>query len=299
MRLSDNIRGALLMAGSMTAFTINDAFMKVVLLDVPLFQALFLRSIGVVICLAVLCKILGQLRFDLPRREWVLMILRAVAEGCGAFFFLSALARMPIANVSAILQALPLTVSLGGALFLGAALGWRRLVAILIGFCGVLLIVQPGGADFNAASLYAVAAVIVVTFRDLIVRRMSPDTPSVMVALVAAVIVLALSGIGASFVTWVSLGSAATFGLLGATFFVLGGYVFSVATMRVGEISFIAPFRYTSLLVALILGAVVFGEFPDATTLIGAAIVVAMGLFTLYREAKLKARNLMIAGRLR
>jgi len=140
MQLSDNIRGALLMTGSMTAFTINDAFMKGVLVDVPLFQALFLRSCGVVVCIIILARALGQLRFDMGRKDWTYMIMRAVAEAMGAVMFLSALSRMPIANVSAILQALPLTVSLAGALFLGEALGWRRLTAILVGFCGVMLI---------------------------------------------------------------------------------------------------------------------------------------------------------------
>jgi len=283
----------------MTAFTVNDAFMKGVLGDVPLFQALFLRSCGVIIGLLVIAKVLGQLRFNLGRRAWVLMLLRGAAEATSAFMFLSALSRMPIANVSAILQALPLTVSLAGAVFLGEALGWRRLTAILVGFCGVMLIVQPGGANFNAASLYAVGAVVLVTFRDLIVRRMSRDTPSMMIALSAAMMVTSMAAVGASLGPWVPIDAGTVWKLLGATTFVIGGYVFSVATMRVGEISFIAPFRYTSLLVALVLGAVVFGEFPNRMTLIGAGIVVATGLFTLYREGKLKARNRMIAGRLR
>lgn len=287
------------MTGSMTAFTVNDAFMKGVLIDVPLFQALFLRSIGVVFCLVILCKALGQLKFDLGRRDWTLMVLRALSEAIGALCFLSALSKMPIANVASILQALPLTVSLCGALFLGEALGWRRLTAIFAGFCGVLLIVQPGGANFNAASLYAVAAVVVVTFRDLVVRRMSPETPSLMIALTAAVIVMLMAGVGSAGITWAEMPPLIWTQLGFATLFVIGGYVFSVATMRVGEISFIAPFRYTSLIVALVLGYVFFGELPGALALCGAAIVVAMGLFTLYREARLKARNQMIAGRLR
>jgi len=219
MQLSDNIRGALLMTGSMTAFTINDVFMKGVLADVPLFQALFLRSCGVIVGLVILAKLLGQLRFDLGRRDWTLMLMRAASEALSAVMFLSALSRMPIANVSAILQALPLTVSLASALFLGAALGWRRLTAILVGFCGVMLIVQPGGADFNAASLYAVAAVILVTFRDVIVRRMSPDTPSMMIALSAAGLVTVMAAVGAAIGPWVAVSAGMMWQLAGATTF--------------------------------------------------------------------------------
>ena len=81
--------------------------------------------------------------------------------------------------------------------------------------------------------------------------------------------------------------------------FILGGYFFSVAAMRVGEVSFTAPFRYTSLLVALVLGFVVFGDMPGPITLIGAGIVVVTGLFTLYREHKAKARHHQVPGRLR
>ncbi|MBE0414451.1 DMT family transporter [Yoonia sp.] len=289
--LSDNIRGALLMMGAMCAYTVNDAFMKLVLADVPLFQAILFRGIGAVVCLTIMCKLLGQLRFNLSRRDWILLIVRTLGEVGGTFFFLTALFHMPIANVSAILQALPLAVSLAAAVFLGEALGWKRLIAICVGFAGVLLIIQPGGADFSLYSFYALAAVACVTLRDVVVRRMSTAVPSVFVALVAAVGVTALGGIGSTFIDLapITLGSGLL--LAGATAFLIFGYIFSVTAMRAGEIAFVAPFRYTSLLVALILGVLVFGEWPNLLTLIGTGIVVATGLFTLYREAQLQIRT--------
>ena len=124
------------------------------------------------------------------------------------------------------------------------------------------------------------------TVRDLVVRRMSRAVPSIMVALVAAVGVTGLAALATLFGEWVTPSRTSARELAGATLFVIGGYVFSVAAMRTGELSFVAPFRYTSLLVALILGAAIFGEFPAPLTLIGAAIVVATGLFTLYREQR-------------
>lgn len=299
MMISDNMRGAALMAGSMTAFTINDAFMKGLSGEIPLFQAIFMRGVGVVICLLLLCRAMGQLRLDLPRRDWALMWIRAASEAGGAYFFLTALFHMPIANVSAILQVLPLSVALAGALFMREPLGWRRLTAIVIGFLGVLLIVRPGGADFNVYSLYALACVACVTVRDLVVRRMSRAVPSIMVALVAAVGVTGLAALATLFGEWVTPSRTSAWELAGATLFVIGGYVFSVAAMRTGELSFVAPFRYTSLLVALILGAAIFGEFPAPLTLIGAAIVVATGLFTLYREQRLKLTRRAVPDRLR
>lgn len=288
MALSDNMKGAALMAGSMTAFTVNDAFLKALSDELPLFQALFLRGLGLTICLFGLCLVMGQFRLGLGRANWSLIGWRALAEVLAAYFFLTALFNMPLANVSAILQALPLTVTLAGAVFLGEALGWRRMTAIVLGFAGVLLIVRPGTDGFNIYSLMALAAVAAVTLRDLVVRRLSSDVPTLMVALSAAVAVTAAAGVASAFVNWAPVSGKAAWQLTGSTLFIMGGYVFSVSAMRVGELSFVAPFRYTSLLVALILGLVVFGDFPQPLTLIGAAIVVMTGLFTLWREARLR-----------
>ncbi len=299
MALSDNMRGAALMAASMTAFVINDVFMKAVLVDIPVFQATFLRGLGITACLIILCRMLGQLRWNFARKDWALIVLRSLSELISTVFFLSALRTMPLANLSAILQALPLTVTLAGAVVFREAIGWRRMLAILAGFAGVLLIIQPGAAGFTTASVYALGAVAFVTVRDLSVRRLSPDVPSVMVALLAAIGVTLFSGLGSTLVDWAPVTGQSLGLLVCAMLCLVCGYVFSVQTMRVGEISFIAPFRYTSLLVALILGFVVFGDFPDAVTLLGALIVVATGLFTLYREARLKRPAPQQIGRLR
>lgn len=284
MTLTPNIRGALFMAGSMTAFTINDGFMKALSGELPLIQAIFVRSLGVVVLLAGLAWTQNALRVSISRSDLKLIGLRAVAEIAAVFLFITALFNMPIANASAILQALPLTVTLAGALFLGEAVGWRRLGAIVIGFLGVLLIVQPGGDGFTIYSIYALAAVGFVTVRDLTARRLSPEVPSLLVALLTAIAICVAFGLGSLSIAWQPISPAAWGNLVGAGVFVLGGYVFSVAAMRVGEIGMVSQFRYTSLLVALILGLVIFGEWPDALTLIGAVIVVATGLFTLWRE---------------
>ena len=84
-----------------------------------------------------------------------------------------------------------------------------------------------------------------------------------------------------------------------ATLFLICGYIFSVTAMRSGDIGFVAPFRYTSLLVALVLGVVFFGEWPDLLTIIGAVIVVATGLFTLFRESKLQIQHSTVPDRIR
>lgn len=297
MHLSDNMRGALFMVGAMTTFTVNDGFMKAASVDLSVMQATFWRSMMVLPLMVILCVMLRQLRFDFSRRDWGLLLIRAVGEMLGAIFFLTALFNMPFANVSAILQALPLTVSLGAAVFFSEPLGWRRLTAILIGFAGVLLIVQPGGADFSVYSLYAVGCVFAATTRDLAARRMSAKVPSTFAGLVAAIGVLLMSGIGTLFEESVPMTLMSFICLVFSSLFIVAAYVFSVSAMRVGEIGFVAPFRYTSLLVALLLGSLVFGEIPSATMLLGAGIVVAMGLFTLYREQQV-SRTMSVASRL-
>jgi drug/metabolite transporter (DMT)-like permease len=297
--MSDNIRGALLMTGGMCAFTVNDAFMKSLSGDIPLFQAVLLRGIVAIICLTIMCRVMDQLHFNLPRRDWGLILLRTLGEVGGTYFFLTALFHMPIANVSAILQALPLAVSLAATLFLGEALGWRRFAAIAIGFVGVVLIIQPGGADFSSYSIYALIAVACITLRDLAVRRMSVQVPVVFVALIAAIGVTALGAIGSLFITWQPMSATSAMQIGGATICLIFGYIFSVSAMRSGEISFVAPFRYTSLLVALILGMAVFNEWPNVLTVLGASIVVATGLFTLWRERRLRIRHNLSPDRIR
>lgn len=287
------------MTGGMCAFTVNDAFMKSLSGDISLFQAVLLRGIVAIICLTIMCRVMDQLHFNLPRRDWGLILLRTLGEVGGTYFFLTALFHMPIANVSAILQALPLAVSLAATLFLGEALGWRRFAAIAIGFVGVVLIIQPGGADFSSYSIYALIAVACITLRDLAVRRMSVQVPVGFVALIAAIGVTALGAIGSLFITWQPMSATSAMQIGGATICLMFGYIFSVSAMRSGEISFVAPFRYTSLLVALILGMAVFNEWPNVLTVLGASIVVATGLFTLWRERRLRIRHNLSPERIR
>ena len=282
--ISDNTRGALLMMASMAAFTLNDTFMKALSDELPLFQALVLRGLATSLLLLAIAPRLGGLKLDLPRRDWGIVAVRTVAEVGAAYFFITALFNMPIANATAILQVLPLTVTLAGALFLGEAVGWRRLTAILVGFAGVMLIVRPGAEGFTFYSVYVLIAVAFVTVRDLVTRRLSGGVPSVTVAFSAAVGVTAAAAVASLGVDWVPLSAAAAAKLAGASVLIIGGYMFSVMAMRVGEVAVVTPFRYTSLLWALVLGFVVFGDWPGPLTLLGGAIVVAMGIYTFYRE---------------
>lgn len=292
---NDNMRGALLMMGSMACFTFNDGFLKALAGELPLMQVLFIRTGFVTLALFGYLRISDRLRLGMSAADRWLVFWRMIAEVAAAYFFLTALFNMPLANVSAILQALPLTVTLAGALFLSEAVGWRRLSAILIGFFGVMLIVRPGTDGFTVWSVYGLLAVAAVTVRDLVTRRLSPEVSSMTVALATSVAVTLFAGVGSIFVDWQPVTSAAALKLGGATVCVLFGYLFSIMVMRVGDIGFVAPFRYTSLIVALAVGYLVFDDWPDTLTLMGAAIVVGTGLFTLYRERQAARADLASA----
>lgn len=285
--LSDNMRGAVLMVVSMAAFTFNDACMKAASADLPFYQAVFLRGAISVGLLALVAYLTGSLHLRMARGDgWVLM-LRTLGEIGGAYFFLTAIFNAPLAAITAILQALPLVVTLAGALFFGETLGWRRLAAIGLGFVGVLLIVRPGTDAFNIYSVYALMAVLCIALRDLITRRLSGSISASTASLVTAAAVTAAAGAMALTEPWAPL-EGHTLSLVGGAGLLLTvGYITAVMTMRVGEIGFTAPFRYTGLVWALILGLVMFGEWPAPLTLLGAAIVVGSGVYMLWRESRL------------
>lgn len=288
MGLSENIRAALLIMASMASFTINDALMKLAAADLPFFEQIFLRGVVISLGLFLYARASGHMTATISSKDRLLSYVRVAAEAIGTVFFLSALYSIPIANLSAILQALPLTVTLAAALFFGETVGWRRIAAILIGFVGVAIIIRPGLDGFTAHSLYGVATVIAVTIRDMASRKLSADVPSSRIALMSAVGVTLFAGGGSMVLQehWVATNAIETLLIFGAAVSLMIGYVTAVSGMRSGEIGFVAPFRYTSLLVALILGFVLFNEWPDALTMLGASIVVATGLFTIYREQK-------------
>jgi S-adenosylmethionine uptake transporter len=284
------------MSIGMAFFVVNDTLLKIVLGQMPLFQALFLRGLLTSFLLALIARAMGGFTLRLPRQDLGLIALRTISEVAAAYFFLTALIHMPLANATAILQALPLLVTLGAALLFGERIGWRRMTAIAVGFAGVLLIVQPGAEGFTRYSIYALISVLTVAVRDLATRRMSRETPSLTVAVIGAVGVTAFSGAASLADVWTAPPPGIWAALLGASLAIVGGYICSVSSMRVGEMAVVTPFRYSGLLWSLAIGLGVFGDFPDPLTLVGAAIVVATGLFTFHRERLLSRRRVTAAG---
>ena len=290
MPLSHNLRGALFMSLSMAGFTFNDVFMKIVSARMNMGEAMFIRGIFATLFIFALAWSRCALR-PVRLAFHPMIILRIIGEAGGTVTFLIALAYLPLANVSAILQALPLAVTFGAAMFLAEPIGWRRMSAILVGFLGVLIVVRPGVDGFSVYSLLVVGTVFFAALRDIATRLTPPELPSLFLSAITAPCIMV---VGLAIIQPLGGWSAPSAGDIGmmaiAAAFLLVGYQFIILSMRVGEISFIAPFRYTSLLWAILLGVVVFHQTPDAAMLIGSAIIVGSGLYTLYRERIVKKK---------
>lgn len=284
----DNIRAALFMMAGTGAYTINDVFLRLLGDDLPMFQIMLMRGVVVTAFFGLLLWRIRTQLTGLNRRDLGLVGLRSISEAAAAYFFLMALFNMPIADLTAILQVIPLTVALAAFVVLKEPLGWRRMSAILIGFCGVLIIVRPGADGFTIYAVSALMSVACVTVRDLTTRMLDRSMPSVLVAFSASFAVTLFGATGSTAEIWVMPGTLGWIWLLGAITFIILGYILVILAMRTGELTFAAPFRYAALLFALVAGWLVFDEWPDALTFIGSAIVVATGVYTLYRERQVR-----------
>ena len=282
------------MAISMAGFTANDAITKMMSSSMNMGQVMLVRGLFATALIALLAWHRGALR-NLSLAFHPLMAVRILGEVGGTVTFLVALKHLPLANVSAVLQALPLAVTMGAALVFGEHVGWRRWLSIVAGFLGVMIIVRPGFDGFSAYSLLVLVCVGCCAVRDLATKRIPAVIPSLLVSTMAA---SAVAVCGALLVVpmggWTAMSVKETGLLAAAAALVLVGYQFIIMSMREGELSFIAPFRYTALLWAILLGYLVFGDVPDEAMITGALVVIASGLYMLYRE-RLPGRHRLAA----
>lgn len=288
----DNLRGATFMVLAMLGFAIEDAFIKLMGNALPVGQILLMLGAGGAAVFAAVVLAQGRALFE---RDMLAapVLIRAVGEIIGTICFVSAIVYTPLSTASAILQATPLVVTLGAALFLGENVGWRRWAAICVGFMGVLMIIRPGLDAFSPLSLLAVGGVFGLAIRDIATRKVSPSLSSMQLsflgflALIPAGLMMLqathgpLAPLDARL--WLLITASITFGVF--------AYYGIVAAMRVGEVSFVTPFRYARLIFAMIIGVFFFGERPDAMTLLGGAVIVGSGIYTVFRERKHRQKS--------
>ena len=279
---SDNLRGASIMVASMALFVASDACLKALAGHATLFEVAFWRGIGVTAAFAGWAALSGAFAAPIGRADWGWILARGAVEALVAWLFITALFTLPLANATAILQATPLLMTAAGAVLLGERVGARRWGAVLIGLAGVMIIVRPGLAGFDANSLWALGAVVGVALRDLTTRRIGRAVPMGAVVTVTSACVTLF---GALFGGWrmPAMEAASWWALAGSGVFIALAYVAAVGAMRFGDASFTAPFRYAGVIWAGIAGFAFFGEVPDGPTALGAAVVVGAGLYALGR----------------
>ncbi len=294
MKKSENLVGILLMLGAMACFAIEDMFIKQLSHGLGTGQIMVILGLGGFLIFAGIAKRAGKRIFT---RDLLLpaVMLRNFGEMTGTLGYILAVVLTPLSSASAILQATPLAVALGAALFLQQAVGWRRWVAIAVGFAGVLIVLRPGLEGFRPASLFAVQGVIGLSIRDLATRAMPDHVSSTVLSAMGFGVIVP---VGAALMLFegapVLPDAQQGWWILGALVIGPLGYYAIVAAMRVGEVAVVTPFRYIRLVFAMIIGMLVFDEVLDFWTLFGAAIIIGSGLFTIYREgrARRKAREM-------
>ena len=282
--MTENFRGALLMTICMGAFVLNDAFVRLAGSSLPLGQILFLRGLITTFILLMVGIYSGAFKLIVSKADKWRIFFRSIAEALTAYFFLTAVMNMPFANVTAILQILPITVTLAAALVFKEKVGIFRISLILIGFLGVMMIINPKANGFNIYAIYALIAVFLITLRDLITRKLSSKVSTLLPTVSASVGVLLFSVFLLINTPFQPLNTQNSLFIFLSAFFIIFGYYTAVLVMRSGEISFISLFRYSAILFALILGLFFFDEKPDITAFLGILLVMLAGIVLMMRN---------------
>ena len=280
----DNTRGILAMSAAVVVFIFNDALIKLAAESAPAVQAIGVRGLFATLWCSLALLVTGAWR-QVALAAHPRVVFRGVLEAGAAIIYLIALFHIPFAIATAVNLSTPLILTVLAVLILKEDVRWRRWSAVTVGFLGVLLVIQPHPGDLNIWTWVALAGTVIGSFRDVIARYLPAGIPTLVVSFTTALIV-ALVGCGwAVMEGWQPMDGRAL-GFIAASSLLLAiGYQFLVIALRSGgEISVIGAFRYGSILWALAIGYVVWGEVPNTIALGGIAVIVGTGLYILHRE---------------
>lgn len=273
-----NRRGVLAISAGMACFVANDAIVKYVSQEMPTAQLILLRGVMSCALLLALAHAMGATR-RLAGLVDARVMGRAGLDTLGTVTYLVSLFHIPLANATAINMATPLVVTVLAVLTFREEVNAARWLAIAVGFMGVMLVVNPRGDDFNAYAVICLVGTVFQASRDIATRLVDRTIPSVLITLSTAAAVTLFAGVWSLFAPWVPVGPAQLALLAAASVFLSGGYFLVTVAMRAGEMSLIAPFRYSALVFALVLGYAVWGHVPDAWAWTGIALLFAAGLW--------------------
>mmetsp|Transcript_21318 Transcript_21318/g.43115 ORF Transcript_21318/g.43115 Transcript_21318/m.43115 type:complete len:350 (-) Transcript_21318:115-1164(-) len=290
MHLTANMRGAAGCVFGQAAFGINDALIKLAMERISQPMAVLLRSLLVVPLLAAVAYQRRELipLSTISRHDMRMTLLRTGGEVGSALTFLLSLQHLPLAIVVAIVLATPLIVTAAGSFLFGDHVGPRRWALVFLGFFGVLVIVRPTSAGINGYLLLAVLSVGTSTVRDLATRCVE-RVPSTLLALITGVAVLCTHGVIAALFPSATP-RARELGLLAACSVLIAvAYLGNIWMMRLGEPSFVQPFRYTLLIWAALLDVLLFGTWPDVWTTLGGSLIAGCGIYSIHCEHRASA----------
>jgi drug/metabolite transporter (DMT)-like permease len=282
--LSANQRGIIALIGGMIAYSINDTMVKSIAHRYPIGEVIFVRGIMTAMLIGVCVLALGHVR-DMRHATRRTVLIRSVFDGVSTACFITALVHMKLADLAAMLQVAPLLLTALSVLFYREVVGWRRWTAILVGFAGAMCVVKPAPAAFDVWALVALAAALSSALREMQTRRIDRSIPTVIVAFMGSIGILAAGALFAAAGEWQAIAPNDLAMLAGASVFVgLATYLVALAFRGV-DLSVVAPFRYTYLLTSAVAGFFFFREFPDGWSALGAVLIVGSGLYALHREA--------------
>lgn len=281
--MRNNALGALYMTIGSLGYVVNDAFIRRITENGPgVYQVLLFRSLG----LAAVFALAGLVRNEPLRRQHVSrpVLARVGAEMVASSLFFAAVIRLEFANAQAILQVVPFAVMLTAALVLKERVSRAQYTAILLGFVGVIIVVRPATSGFSGWSLVVLLSAAFMVVREFATRRVDRSIPVFSVALLTALGMAAVTGLLSLTESWREFSGESVLFLTAAIGSLTLGYFFTIETIRVGDLSVSAPFRYSILVGAVIAGYIMFDEVPDALTIIGSTIIVATGIYAIHLE---------------
>mgnify|MGYP001277969720 CR=1 FL=1 len=279
-------RGIALMLLGFFILALNDATAKWLTASYPVSQVISLRSTIVVFPIAIIIYLRGGIQAFKPTRIRN-HFLRSFCFICSTFFIITAFSLMPLADAIAFTFAGPLIVAALAPFFLKEIVGFRRWGAIIIGFIGIIFMTRPSSDAFQWTALVALGAAFWGALRDMVTRHISVEEPSDIILFYSTLAVIITGGFGSFFFPWnfPTLYDFVIFALAG----ILNGaaHYLLIEAHRWAEASILAPFRYSGLLWAVILGFIFWGDIPDAWLLVGSALVIISGLYILKNESKI------------
>lgn len=270
-RMSDNIKAAMLIMLAMTMISSNDAIIKSASETLSIGQILFLRGTMACLILGAVIKMTGRPLF--PRTGLSrINILRASLETTATLCFVTGLSLLPIATASTLVWTSPLLLTLLAAIFLKEQVSRKRWIAVSGGFAGMLLVTKPWGSGFDVAMLLPLLAAVFVAARDVVTRRIDNNLHSFYITF-ATLILVTIAGLVLAVFDWRVLTAFQLLMLSVSAVLLTGGFFSQVTAIRMGELSFVSPFAFSGIIVALILGFLIWGDEPTPSMLAGIVLI--------------------------